>query len=600
MHGGAACEESNSSLYKVLIKRYHSLESSHRKLLEQFNLLLQEKKNKNNNMDTNEMGFCVPGYFYTGSPYRNVLNYMGHAVHVSRATRTCEIIYWNRSAERLYGYKEHEVLGQMTTEFLICEEYHQLARIARERLSCGQSWSGLFPCKKRSGQIFMAMMTKSPLYEDGELFGVITVSNDTASFISIISKDTSSTHEEDNDQPGARGINFKRIQWNQRPQIASSVSNLASKVFSLKRGEDACDASVDVRARDEADFDTKERKPLKPPRAPRLSFSLLGGKNRANAESSEKDESTFDIAQPSKILIYANNISEKAAKVISKLNIAGFGHLSKEKGQQNENETEPHSPTESDSTEKYCHFVDAHPRLQRNQKGTCCDPGGTWAPTTGHGIVEGPGGGGSSSRNSNEFSEELEVHEQIPGTFMNDEELKAQFENSKSSGAEDSSQQLSEHYQSPKSGWSTDSHRSSSNNIENELSLIVDCEILWEDISLKEEIGRGSYGVVYHGIWNGSDVAVKVYFGNQCSEETLLDYKKEARGMNYLHRRNPPIVHRDLKSSNLLVDKSWTVKVGDFGLSRFKDATFLTTKSGRGTPQWMAPEVLRNEPSTEK
>ena len=31
--------------------------------------------------------------------------------------------------------------------------------------------------------------------------------------------------------------------------------------------------------------------------------------------------------------------------------------------------------------------------------------------------------------------------------------------------------------------------------------------------------------------------------------------------MNYLHRRNPPIVHRDLKSSNLLVDKNWNVKV---------------------------------------
>ncbi|KAK8704077.1 hypothetical protein V6N13_047710 [Hibiscus sabdariffa] len=73
-----------------------------------------------------------------------------------------------------------------------------------------------------------------------------------------------------------------------------------------------------------------------------------------------------------------------------------------------------------------------------------------------------------------------------------------------------------------------------------------------------------------------------------------------ARGMNYLHHYNPPIVHRDLKSSNLLVDKNWTVKVGDFGLSRLKYATYLSSRSGKGTPQWMAPEVLRNEPSNEK
>lgn len=38
----------------------------------------------------------------------------------------------------------------------------------------------------------------------------------------------------------------------------------------------------------------------------------------------------------------------------------------------------------------------------------------------------------------------------------------------------------------------------------------------------------------------------------------------QAKGMNYLHCSNPPIVHRDLKSPNLLVDKTWTVKVIPF------------------------------------
>lgn len=73
-----------------------------------------------------------------------------------------------------------------------------------------------------------------------------------------------------------------------------------------------------------------------------------------------------------------------------------------------------------------------------------------------------------------------------------------------------------------------------------------------------------------------------------------------AKGMNYLHSSTPVIVHRDLKSPNLLVDKNWVVKVCDFGLSRMKHNTFLSSRSTAGTAEWMAPEVLRNEPSNEK
>ncbi|GMP37372.1 hypothetical protein CsSME_00009082 [Camellia sinensis var. sinensis] len=55
-----------------------------------------------------------------------------------------------------------------------------------------------------------------------------------------------------------------------------------------------------------------------------------------------------------------------------------------------------------------------------------------------------------------------------------------------------------------------------------------------------------------------------------------------------------------LKTLNLLVDKNWVVKVCDFGLSRMKHNTFLSSKSTAGTAEWMAPEVLKNEPSNEK
>jgi sterile alpha motif and leucine zipper-containing kinase AZK len=53
-----------------------------------------------------------------------------------------------------------------------------------------------------------------------------------------------------------------------------------------------------------------------------------------------------------------------------------------------------------------------------------------------------------------------------------------------------------------------------------------------------------------------------------------------ARGMEYLHASNPVILHRDLKSDNLLVSEDWTVKVADFGLTRFMSEKKKMTQVG--------------------
>lgn len=73
-----------------------------------------------------------------------------------------------------------------------------------------------------------------------------------------------------------------------------------------------------------------------------------------------------------------------------------------------------------------------------------------------------------------------------------------------------------------------------------------------------------------------------------------------ARGMLYLHTRDPPILHLDLKSPNILIDDRWRVKIADFGLSRVRSRTYVSSAAGGGTPEWMAPEVLRCEPFDER
>uniref|UniRef100_A0A8D0ADC0 Mitogen-activated protein kinase kinase kinase 12 n=1 Tax=Sander lucioperca TaxID=283035 RepID=A0A8D0ADC0_SANLU len=172
-------------------------------------------------------------------------------------------------------------------------------------------------------------------------------------------------------------------------------------------------------------------------------------------------------------------------------------------------------------------------------------------------------------------------------------------------------------------------------------------EVPFEEISDLQWVGSGAQGAVFLGKFHGDDVAVKkvrdiketeikhlrklkhpniITFKGVCTQAPcyciLMEYCAQgqlyevlragrkitpsllvdwsmgiAGGMNYLHLHK--IIHRDLKSPNMLITHDDLVKISDFGTS--KELSDKSTKmSFAGTVAWMAPEVIRNEPVSEK
>lgn len=66
----------------------------------------------------------------------------------------------------------------------------------------------------------------------------------------------------------------------------------------------------------------------------------------------------------------------------------------------------------------------------------------------------------------------------------------------------------------------------------------LDYEISWEDLTIGEQIGQGSCGTVYHALWYGSDVAVKVFSKPQYSDDAMLSFRKEVSLMKRLRHPN--------------------------------------------------------------
>ncbi|XP_027332467.1 probable leucine-rich repeat receptor-like protein kinase At5g49770 [Abrus precatorius] len=112
----------------------------------------------------------------------------------------------------------------------------------------------------------------------------------------------------------------------------------------------------------------------------------------------------------------------------------------------------------------------------------------------------------------------------------------------------------------------------------------------------------------------GEQILVYEYVPNGTLKDAILGGKLDwtrrlkvaldiARGLDYLHERvNPPIIHRDIKSSNILLDERLNAKVGDFGLSKPMvdfEKDHVTTQV-KGTMGYMDPEYYTSQHLTEK
>ncbi|KAH7864622.1 hypothetical protein Vadar_031853 [Vaccinium darrowii] len=131
----------------------------------------------------------------------------------------------------------------------------------------------------------------------------------------------------------------------------------------------------------------------------------------------------------------------------------------------------------------------------------------------------------------------------------------------------------------------------------------------------KEELGRGSFGIVYKGILkygSKTQVAVKKldnFLANFLFGIPRPDWYQRvqvalgiARGLVYLHEEcSTPIIHCDIKPQNILIDDLFMPRISDFGLAKSLLFNQTRTHTGiRGTRGYVAPEWFRNVPVTVK
>ncbi|KAL4309240.1 hypothetical protein GQ457_01G030020 [Hibiscus cannabinus] len=538
----------------------------------------------------------------TNSQYLNILQSMGQSVYIYDLSG--RIIFWNQHAEILHGYSAAEALGKDILKLVVAPRDLGVAYDIIHRVLIGESWTGLFPVKTKSGAMESVVVTVTPFHDDnGSLIGITSVSCDSRPF---------------------RETQFS-FSAERQPEADSSVFSRSKNTVSVKLGPDPQQPLQTAIASKISNL------PMQASKVSNKVKSIIWTSENCFGRSDHKEDATCSAA-----LTPSGELQSAPLGVFCPLH--GKPTVKNSRGCGDESEGKPASQKFMNLVAKKGIFWpwNGNNREKSEAKTACF----VW-PWAG------------DDRENEAF--------QLKSPYLG---IKYEYHigecnrpiNNEASGSSSSSAYVNSTSSSSSSG-------STGSSPVNRIDFDTDCvdyEILWEELTIGEQIGQGCCGTVYHGLWYGSDVAIKIFPKLEYSDDVIISFKQEvslmkrlrhpnvllfmgavtspqrlcivteflsrgslfrllqkhaakldwrrrvhmamdiARGMNYLHHYNPPIVHRDLKSSNLLVDKNWTVKVGDFGLSRLKHATYLSSRTGKGTPQWMAPEVLRNEPSNEK
>eukprot|EP00002_Diphylleia_rotans_P006650 TRINITY_DN1600_c0_g1_i3.p1 TRINITY_DN1600_c0_g1~~TRINITY_DN1600_c0_g1_i3.p1 ORF type:complete len:2451 (+),score=487.30 TRINITY_DN1600_c0_g1_i3:50-7402(+) len=176
-------------------------------------------------------------------------------------------------------------------------------------------------------------------------------------------------------------------------------------------------------------------------------------------------------------------------------------------------------------------------------------------------------------------------------------------------------------------------------------------KVNYSELRFFESLGSGGFGEVFRGEWRGTEVAIKSLFNHEKKTNISEDFEKEmeimvqlrhpnivlymgaciqpphfciiselmnrgslydilhnseitldertkisfllqaAKGMQFLHSHEPPILHCDLKSPNLLLSEQGNLKISDFGLTVVSDEVKGAEQTA-GSYLWMAPEVI--------